>query len=251
MVHRPSTPSGWLAIMRHFELEDFESASSNPRQNHTKLNRKRVENGQDELPFGATPLELQALWIRQEGKCALCGIEMDLVGAAHVKWGTNSFRLSVDRIVPALLYTTGNIRLLHDVCNSFKKNLDDHMVYAVARGIVKTFEEKNPNLRVEISPDLVTRDGDKTFFHFPGFHVHGDTSKLVIPTASRDAFNLFADELLVRGGQMPEYHTPAEMIEKLKIMYPHIKFPTMEELAQILAQRPPEPQAATEENANG
>ena len=122
--------------MRHFELEDFESASSNPRQNHTKLNLKRVENGQDELPFGATPVE---------GKCALCGIEMNLVGAAHVKWGTNPFRLSVDRIVPALLYTTGNIRLLHDVCNSFKKTLDDHMVYAVARGIVKTFEETNPS----------------------------------------------------------------------------------------------------------
>jgi hypothetical protein len=236
--------------MREFEPKDFKNAAYNPRKRHEEANKKRVAAGEESVEFVGTEEVLHELWKAQKGQCALCGIEMDLVGESHIKSVTNPLRVTVDRIDPKLLYVKGNVRLLHDVCNSFRKTLNDHTVYGIARGIVKTFEENNKFLRIDINPELVSRDNDKTFSHAMAFHVESNPENIVVPTAARPAVEFFMDELLIRSGQMPKYHTFAEMIEKLKAMYPHVTFPSMGELAQLAAE-PPAPPAASQENTNG
>jgi hypothetical protein len=194
--------------MQNYEINDFKRAAQNPSTRHAEENQRRSKQRLAELPFGATEANLFALWMAQKGRCALCGIEMDLIGKSHVKGWTNPLRLAVDRIVPELWYIKDNLRLLHHICNSFKNILNDQMVYAIARGIVKTFEENNPNLRIDISPELVTRDG-KIYMHYPIFRVTGNPKNIVVPEASKEAFKSFAASLLAGAGSLPESVSPS------------------------------------------
>jgi hypothetical protein len=64
---------------------------------------------------------LQALWSRQDGKCALTGLEMTIKLGQRVV-PTNA---SIDRINPQAGYTAGNVQLVCRVANTMK--LDSSM----------------------------------------------------------------------------------------------------------------------------
>ena len=178
--------------MRDIIDDDFTSVAKNPRQRTSAENRKRKEAGQPEIPYEADEAYLHAVWRDQQGCCNICGIEMDLIGEAHVASHANMLRVSVDCINPEQWYLKGNIALVHFVCNSFKNSLDPHTLFAIASGILRRFQEMYPGVEVEIDKNLVSRDGAK-FFHYPKFS-YTSNGNGVLTDAGRDYFRTLMSE---------------------------------------------------------
>ena len=178
--------------MREITDDDFKSVAKNPKQRTSDENRKRKKAGQPEIPYEADEAYLHAIWREQGGCCNICGIEMDLIGEAHVASHANTLRVSVDCIDPGQWYVKGNIALVHFVCNLFKNTLDIHTCYAIARGIVKRFQDMYPAVEVEIDQKLVSRDGVK-FFHYPRFS-YTSSGKGVLTDAGLECFRSLITE---------------------------------------------------------
>jgi hypothetical protein len=89
------------------------------------------------VPFDLTIADIEALWIEQEGGCAISGIEFsDLrFDDAFVKY---PFAPSPDRIVPNQGYTKGNVRLVCTAANFARNEWGDNVLRQVAHGIVAT-----------------------------------------------------------------------------------------------------------------
>lgn len=68
------------------------------------------------VDFNLTSEHLKYLWESGEGKCAITGRHFDLKSFGN-KGQVNPNAPSVDRIIPKLGYTIGNVRLVTYHCN--------------------------------------------------------------------------------------------------------------------------------------
>jgi hypothetical protein len=149
--------------------EDFKFLIKSARDRTQKHNQRSRKLGRLKRDFNIDAAHLHSVWDTQDGLCNLCGVEMDLVGRPHVPGQANMLAASTDRIDAAKGYVKGNVALVHYVCNAFKSQHSIHYAYAIARGIVKTFEERYPQTKVEIEQKLVSKDG-VNFYPYPSFH---------------------------------------------------------------------------------
>jgi hypothetical protein len=95
-------------------------------------------------------------------------LELDVKGLTHRKHVAPDFRSSVDKIDPARGYVKGNVQLLHQACNRFKGEMSYHMVYGLAKNIVRKFKALYPEVEVDI--EVLLRLGTDGRNHpAPGF----------------------------------------------------------------------------------
>lgn len=82
---------------------------------------------------------LKDLWDEQGGKCAALGIPLEFGGSRRDNTA------SIDRIVPQLGYTQGNVRWLSWLANRIKNNCTDPEVFrSIADYVEQTELEKEP-----------------------------------------------------------------------------------------------------------
>lgn len=102
---------------------------------HGALERSRAKK----LPLNITLDYLKYLWNKQDGKCALSGIQMTFIfGNGRIP--TN---VSIDRIDPKEGYIMGNIQLVCMACNQIKSDLTESEMYEFCKKIVDNYENKN------------------------------------------------------------------------------------------------------------
>lgn len=89
--------------------------------------------------FNITIDYLKYLWNKQDGKCALSGIDMTYIFNS----GRISTNISIDRIIPSKGYTMGNIQLVCMACNQIKSDLTEEEMYNFCKKIVEIYENKN------------------------------------------------------------------------------------------------------------
>ena len=93
---------------------------------------KRREGGDISTEF------LLNMWIEQDGKCALTGLQM--------VWGqgvVSPMNISIDRVDQTRGYYTDNVRLVCWCANSFRQKMNDHELLHVAIALVTTLQSKN------------------------------------------------------------------------------------------------------------
>ena len=76
------------------------------------------------IQYDLSPEYLENVWNQQGGKCAVLGIDLDLKGnTAH------DHKATIDRIVPSLGYTHGNIKWVSWLANRVKNDCTDPEVF--------------------------------------------------------------------------------------------------------------------------
>lgn len=86
---------------------------------------------------------LMNMWIEQDGKCALSGLQMNWGGGV-----VNAMNVSIDRIDQTRGYYKDNVRLVCWCVNSFRQKMSDDELLKVATALVKTLESKNSTTEV-------------------------------------------------------------------------------------------------------
>lgn len=85
------------------------------------------------LPFNITKEYIKELWDKQNGKCAISGIDMTFE-QCNGRIPTN---VSIDQINPNEGYVIGNIQLVCMAVNQFKSDLNMEEVYMFCENIIK------------------------------------------------------------------------------------------------------------------
>ena len=88
------------------------------------------------LPFDLTKEYLKELWNKQNGKCAVSGIEMTY----SLCEGRTPTNVSIDQINPNNGYTKGNIQLVCMAVNQIKSDLQMDDVYRFCKAILENKE---------------------------------------------------------------------------------------------------------------
>ena len=88
--------------------------------------------------FDLTKEFLLDLWDKQEGKCALTGLDMTYDRYT----GRTYTNVSIDRIDTNKGYTKDNVQLVCMAANQAKSDLTDEQLYQVCKGIVDKYESK-------------------------------------------------------------------------------------------------------------
>lgn len=85
------------------------------------------------VKFLLTPTILKQLWADQEGKCALTGFSMVLMGGG----AASAYTCSVDRIKDSEGYILGNVRLICFAVNSFRGKMTDTEMFEFVTAMYK------------------------------------------------------------------------------------------------------------------
>lgn len=85
------------------------------------------------IPFNLTKEYLKELWDKQEGKCAISGIEMTFDQCK----GRTATNVSIDQINPNEGYVVGNVQLVCMAVNQIKSDLSMEDVYMFCEGILE------------------------------------------------------------------------------------------------------------------
>lgn len=88
--------------------------------------------------FDLTKEFLLDLWDKQEGKCALTGLDMTY----DMYNGRTYTNVSIDRIDVSKGYTKDNVQLVCMAANQAKSDLTDEQLYQICKGIVDKYELK-------------------------------------------------------------------------------------------------------------
>ena len=86
---------------------------------------------------------LMNMWIEQEGKCALTGLEMC--------WGhgvVSAMNVSIDRIDQSRGYFKDNVRLVCWCVNSFRQKMSDKQLLEIATALVNNLQAKQSSHEV-------------------------------------------------------------------------------------------------------
>lgn len=76
------------------------------------------------IAYDLTPEYLRNMWEEQDGKCAALGLELDLLAP----FGTDH-KATIDRIVPSVGYTQGNVKWVSMLANRVKTDCIDPEVF--------------------------------------------------------------------------------------------------------------------------
>lgn len=104
-----------------------------------------IKNNKLRTRFGETDLTLDDildLWNKQEGKCAISGVDMtwgysDKPQDQYGKWTKKPLNASVDRIDSSKGYTKDNLWIICNMINTFKGSYDVELVYEISEKIVE------------------------------------------------------------------------------------------------------------------
>jgi len=103
-----------------------------------KINLSRMATQAKQREGGDISTEfLLNMWIEQDGKCALSGLQM--------VWGqgvVNAMNVSIDRVDQTRGYYTDNVRLVCWCVNSFRQKMNDSELLYVASALVATLQSK-------------------------------------------------------------------------------------------------------------
>lgn len=127
--HRKKVRDDNQATQRRYK----ELQKTSPKVNLSRMatQAKRREGGDISTEF------LLNMWIEQDGKCALTGLQMI--------WGqgvVSSMNVSIDRIDQTRGYYTDNVRLVCWCANSFRQKMSDNELLHVASALVATLQSK-------------------------------------------------------------------------------------------------------------
>lgn len=89
----------------------------------------------------ATVDDLMDIWNRQQGRCAVSGLQM-----TWAQGGLKPTSITLDRIDPKNGYSASNLRLLCHAVNSFKGRMSDDELFDMALAIVTNM--RKPKLRL-------------------------------------------------------------------------------------------------------
>lgn len=102
--------------------------------------RKRNHSKSRSIQYDLCPEYLENVWNQQGGKCAALGIDLDLTG-----YTKQDHKATIDRIVPSLGYTQGNIKWVSWLANRVKSDCTDPEVFTkVAEYVRKCNEIEEP-----------------------------------------------------------------------------------------------------------
>lgn len=93
------------------------------------------------IAFSITLEDVVALWNKQNGKCALSGIEMTY----ELQKGRTPTNVSIDKIDRTKGYIPENIQLVCMACNQMKSDMSEEELYSFCKNIIKTYEDKHPD----------------------------------------------------------------------------------------------------------
>lgn len=102
---------------------------------HAAKDRAKIHN----LEFTITIEDLKKMWINQDGKCALSGIDMTYI----FNKGRIPTNVSIDKIDHTKGYILNNIQLVCMACNQMKNDLTELELYNFCKLIVNNYESKN------------------------------------------------------------------------------------------------------------
>lgn len=128
---RYGTPKSWCRKCEYSASRD-RTRKANKNKPYlgfrTVIDRAR-KNG---LPCNITVKYLTDLWKEQQGRCAVSGLEM-----AWRQGRLLPTSMSVDRIVAALGYVKGNVRLICFAFNSFRGSGTDEDMIRMAKALIE------------------------------------------------------------------------------------------------------------------
>jgi hypothetical protein len=128
-VHRAKVREDNQAVQQRYK----ELQKTSPKVNLSRMatQAKQREGGDISTEF------LLNMWIEQDGKCALTGLQM--------VWGqgvVSAMNVSIDRIDQSRGYFQDNVRLVCWCANSFRQQMSDEKLLAVAIAMVNTLKSK-------------------------------------------------------------------------------------------------------------
>lgn len=85
------------------------------------------------IPFNITKEYIQDLWKKQNGKCAISGIDMTF----EFNKGRTATNVSIDQINPKQGYTIGNVQLVCMAVNQMKSDLDMDTLFMFCENILQ------------------------------------------------------------------------------------------------------------------
>jgi len=104
-----------------------------------KVNLSRMASQAKKREGGDISTEfLLNMWIEQDGKCALTGLQMI--------WGqgiVSAMNVSIDRIDQTRGYYKDNVRLVCWCANSFRQKMNDDQLLQVAIALINTLQSRN------------------------------------------------------------------------------------------------------------
>lgn len=86
--------------------------------------RKRNACNIQSIRYELTPEYLKNMWDEQDGKCAALGLDIDLLAPRK-----SDHKATIDRIVPSMGYTQGNVKWVSLLANRVKTNCTDPEVF--------------------------------------------------------------------------------------------------------------------------
>jgi hypothetical protein len=128
-VHRAKVRDVNQATQKRYK----EMQKTSPKVNLSRMatQAKRREGGNISTEF------LLNMWIEQDGKCALTGLQM--------VWGqgvVSAMNVSIDRVDQSRGYFQDNVRLVCWCANSFRQQMSDKKLLEVAVAMVNTLKSK-------------------------------------------------------------------------------------------------------------
>lgn len=120
------------------------------------------------LEFNVTPEFLWTLYLKQNKKCALTGIDIILVNTIkdnNVDW--NVVTASLDRIDSDKGYTENNIQWVHKRVNFLKNNFTEDELLYWARKLVEKHDNPEPSQSGDALEGATTRDRDSRVSNIP------------------------------------------------------------------------------------
>ena len=109
---------------------------NNAGQMRFELSRRRADAvkraKRKKLPISITLDELEELWVRQEGRCALTGWTMEVRGGGL----KDPYCLTIDRIEDTAGYVPGNVRLICWMANKAKSAWGENLFIQMCRDVM-------------------------------------------------------------------------------------------------------------------
>lgn len=125
------TKEQYLKHKKYYTQKWKEDSVKSPKRNIARM----VTTAKQRAGGDITTDDIFSLWVEHDGYCAISGIKMTWGGGK-----TKPNTLSLDRIDPMKGYFKGNVRLVCYAINSFRQQMSDDELFAMAKAIVANME---------------------------------------------------------------------------------------------------------------